>query len=231
MIADAFLLAQPNQRINGQPFFLWEIGQRLVIDHWMDHLFRSNATLSLWQEQPDPALRRHVEGIFPLCLRAEVHDQLATSVREICCHLTPDGQIKLQRGSEPIPCLPDQPITRSWFAMVQRWLGEFQRFGTQLPELETQISPGVIIGHHCKIAKHTVFHAPCWIGSGCTIEAAEIGPNTAIGENCSVAAGSEVRNSYLLSHTHLGPNLRLDGVIASPGQWFDHQSGNELAKP
>lgn len=225
MNADAIVHHQPSFLLRGESFLLWEIGQRRVIDHWMDHLFRSNATMTLWLEREDAPLASYVNDTFPLCKRATVKDGLPTAV-EACTFVSSAGAIQLQRGTEPVPFLPPgQPVTKTWFAMVTRWLAELQKFGTQLPELETQASPGVIIGHHCRISKDTVLHAPCWIGSGCTISGGVIGPNTAIGEECIISPGTEIRGSYVLSHTYVPPNLALDGVIHAGKEVFDHETG------
>lgn len=234
MNADAFLYDLPSVLLNGESFFLWEIGQRRVIDHWMDHLFRSNASMTLWLERNDEPLTDYISGTFPLCKRAEVKAGLPDASTGICTFVDSDGAIQLQRGTAIVPCLPpDQPVTKTWFAMVCRWLAELQKFGTQLPELETQFAPGVIIGHHCSISKDTVLIAPCWIGAGCTISGSVIGPNTVVGEECVVAAGNEISESYVLSRSYVRPNRRLDGVIVSGRKIFDHATGHAsvMSKP
>lgn len=225
MNADAFLYDQPSALLNNEPFFLWEIGQRRVIEHWMEHLFRSNATLTLWLETNDETLAAYVCDTFPTCKRAEVKTGLPAAAADACTFVNAEGAIQLQRGTTIVPCLPDQPVTKTWFAMVKRWLLDLQKLGTQLPELETQISPGVIIGHHCSISKDTVFNAPCWIGSGSTISGATIGPNTVIGEECVIAAGAHITESYVLSRSFIRPNTRLDGVVATAKTFVDHATG------
>lgn len=225
MNADAIVYQQPSFLLRGESFLLWEIGQRKVIDHWMEHLFRSNATMTLWLEREDTALAAYVNDTFPLCKRATVKAGLPATV-EASTFVNAAGAIQIQRGTDPVPCLPTgQPVTQTWFAMVTRWLAELQKFGTQLPELETQVAPGVIIGHHCRISKDTVLHAPCWIGNGCTISGAVIGPNTAIGEECILSPGTEVSNSYVLSKSYVPPDVRLDGVIFAEKEVFDHDTG------
>lgn len=227
MNADAILYDQPSVMLNGESFFLWEIGQRRVIDHYVDYLFRSNATLTLWIEREDEPLTAYVNDTFPLCKRATVKAGIPDAATDTCTFVKADGAIQLQRGSAIVPCLPpDQPVTQSWFAMVKRWLAELQKFGTQLPELETQVAPGVIVGHHCSISKDTVLNAPCWIGSGCTISGATIGPNAVIGEDCVVAAGAHITDSYVLSHGYIRPNIKLDGVVVSGRKTFDHATGH-----
>ena len=226
MNADTIVHQQPSFLLRGESFLLWEIGQRRVIDHWMDHLFRSNASMILWLESEDETLAAYVNETFPLCKRATVKAGLPATVEEACTFINSAGAIQLQRGTEPVSYLPTgQPVTKTWFAMVTRWLAELQKFGTQLPELETQVAPGVIIGHHCRISKDTVLHAPCWIGNGCTISGAVIGPNTAIGEECILSPGTEVSSSYVLSQSYVPPNIRLDGVIFTQKEVFDHNTG------
>lgn len=231
MNADAILHAQPSALLNHEPFFLWEIGQRRVIEHWMEHLFRSNATLTLWLENNDDALAAYVRDTFPTCKRAEVKTGLPEAATDACTFVNAEGAIQLQRGTAIVPCLPDQPVTKTWFAMVRRWLLDLQKLGTQLPELETQIAPGVIIGHHCSISKDTVFNAPCWIGSGSTISGATIGPNTVIGEECVIAAGTHITESYVLSRSFIRPNTRLEGVVATSKTFVDHATGAPATLP
>ncbi|HBJ84653.1 MAG TPA: hypothetical protein DDZ88_12435 [Verrucomicrobiales bacterium] len=225
MNADAILYDKPATLLNGESFFLWELGQRRVIEHWMDHLFRSNAMLTLWLEKDDPALATYVRDTFPLCKQVEVKVGVPEAATDASAFVDASGAIQLQRGTAIVPCLPDQPVTKTWFAMVKRWLHELQKFGTQLPELETQISPGVIIGHHCSISKDTVFNAPCWIGSGSTISGATIGPNVVVGEDCVITAGTHITDSYVLSRTFIRPNMKLDGIIATPKNFIDHATG------
>lgn len=226
MNADAILYDHPAVLLHGESFFLWEIGQRRVIDHWMDHLFRSNVSLTLWLKKNDEPLMAYVSDTFPLCKRAAVNAGLPEAATDACTFVDAEGSIQLQRGSALVSCLPpDQPVTKTWFAMVKKWLLELQKFGTQLPELETQIAPGVIVGHHCSISKDTVLNAPCWIGSGCTISGATIGPNAVIGEDCVIAPGAHVTESYVLSRGYVRPNTKLDGVIFSDRKSFDHATG------
>ena len=45
MVCDAIIPNQAALWVDDRPFLLWEIGPRRVIEHWMDTLFRSNATL------------------------------------------------------------------------------------------------------------------------------------------------------------------------------------------
>ena len=228
MNCDAILYDKPRQTLNGEPFLLWEIGQRRVIEHWMDHLFRSNATMTLWLEKDDEPLAAFIRDTFPLCKRVDVKSGVPAAAADFCTYVDADGAIQLQRGSTLISLLPDQPTTKTWFAMVRKWLAEQQKFGTQLPEIETQIAPGVIIGHHCSISKDTVFNAPCWIGSGCTISGATIGPNAVIGEECIIAAGAHIRDSYVLSRRFIRPNTRLDGVVATARRFLDHATGEPV---
>lgn len=229
MNADAILRAQPSALIGGESFFLWEIGPRRVIDHWMDQLFRSNATLTLWLEQEDEKLAAYVRDTFPLCKRAEVKVGVPATATDACTFVDASGAIQLQRGSTVVPCLPPgQPVTQTWFAMVQKWLKELQKFGTQLPELETQAAPGVIIGHHCSISKDTVLNAPCWIGNGCTISGATIGPNAVIGEECAIASGTQFTGSYVLSGSYVRPNWKFDGVVVAGKNFIDLATGEPV---
>ncbi len=229
MNADAIFYDKSAMLLNHEPFFLWEIGHSRVIEHWMDHLFRSNASLTLWLEKEDAALAEFVRETFPLCKRAEVKVGIPEAATDTCCFVNAEGSIQLQRGTAIVSCLPDQPATKTWFAMVKKWLRELQKFGTQLPELETVMSPGVIIGHHCSISKDTVFNAPCWIGSGCTISGAFIGPNVVIGEECVIASGVHITESYALSRSFIRPNTRLDGVVVSSQNILDHATGAPAA--
>lgn len=229
MNADAVFPSTPAPLLNGESFFLWELGQRRVIEHWMDQLYRSNGTLTIWLEQEDPALAALVEETFPLCNQAKVASGVPEAATDASTFVNAEGVIQLQRGTDIVPCLPDQPATLTWFAMVRRWLADMQKLGTSYPELETMVAPGVIIGHHCSISKDTVLNAPCWIGSGCTISGATIGPNAVIGEGCVIAAGAHITESYVLSRNFVRPNTRMDGVVVCSDRCIDLATGGKAA--
>ncbi len=217
MVCDAVIPNQAALWVDDRPFLLWEIGPRRVIEHWMDTLFRSNATLRIWLEEPDDMLYSFVCETFPLNRRAQVFNGTPNSRPEACTFLDSKGCIIIRRGPQITPYIPRQAPTRTWFSMVRHWLADLAANGSQSPELESQISPGVFIGHHCSISKDTKFFPPCWVGSGSTISGATLGPNTVVGENCVITEGSHMEESYILSRTYVGPGVRLSGMVAGNG--------------
>ncbi|WP_461783465.1 hypothetical protein [Prosthecobacter sp.] len=225
MVCDAIIPNQPALWVDDLPFLLWEIGPRRVIEHWMDTLFRSNATLRIWLEQPDDMLYSFVCETFPLNRRAQVFSGTPSSRPEACTFLDSKGGIVIRRGPQITPYLPRQAVTRTWFAMVRQWLNDLVANGSQSPELEQQIAPGVFIGHHCSISKDTTFLPPCWVGTGSTISGATIGPNTVVGENCVIASGVRIEESYVLSNTFIPSNAQLSGVVAGVGGILTHATG------
>ena len=217
MVCDVIVPNQPALWVDDRPFLLWEIGPRRVIEHWMDTLFRSNATLRIWLEEPDDMLYSFVCETFPLNRRAQVFDGAPTSRPEACTFLDSKGGIIIRRGPQVTPYLPRQAATKTWFSMVRQWLADLAANGSQSPELETQASPGVFIGHHCSISKDTRFLPPCWIGTGSTISGATLGPNTVVGEHSVIANGVHVEESYILGGTHVRSGEHLSGVVAGRG--------------
>jgi hypothetical protein len=225
MVCDAIIPNQPAPWVDDRPFLLWEIGPRRVIEHWMDALFRSNATLRIWLEQPDEMLYAFVCETFPLNRRAQVFSGTPSSRPEACTFLDSKGGIVIRRGPQLTPYLPRQAATRTWFAMSRHWLTDLAANGSQSPELEQQIAPGVFIGHHCSISKDTKLLPPCWIGTGSTISGATIGPHTVVGENCVIAGGAQVVESYVLSDTFVPASAQWSGVVAGPGGILSHATG------
>ena len=228
MICDAIIPSQPALWLEDKSFLLWEIGQRCVIEHWMDSLFRSNATLRLWLEEPDELLFSFVSETFPLNRRVLVQTGAPSSRPEACTFLDSKGGIIIRRGPQLTPYLPRQAPARTWFAMVRNWLLELQTQGSQVPELESQISPGVFVGHHCSISKGTTFLAPCWVGSGSTIVGATIGPYAAVGENCVITRGARIAETYLLRDTYVAPGMQMTGVAAGPTGIIAHATGSRI---
>ena len=226
---DAIIQQHSGSWVDEAPFLLWEIGPRLVIEHWMDILYKSNDTMTLWLESPDEPLTSFVTGIFPLCRRAQVQNGVPKEPTVACTFLDTDGRITIRRGHALTSCLPDQPASRTWFALVKRWLLELQSKGTPIPELEKMIAPGVFIGHHCRISKHTQFIAPCWVGSGATISGATIGPNAVIGENAVISPGARIVESYVMSGTFVDANAELTGMVAGPRRILDHATGSGVS--
>ena len=136
MICDAIIPKQSASWVEDRPFLLWEIGPRRILDHWMDTLFRSNATLRLWMEIPDERLMAFVRETFPLNLRIQAGAGPPTSRPEACTFLDSKGSIIIRRGPQLTPYLPKQPASHTWFAMVRKWLAELQETGSQTPEVE-----------------------------------------------------------------------------------------------
>lgn len=202
--------------VDDTPFLLWEIGHRVLVEHWMEHLFRSNAELNIWLEVPDERLFNFVSETFPLNRRVQVQLGAPKSRPEACTFFDAKGSIVVRRGPQLTSCLPRQSAIKTWFAIVKRWLAELQASGTQVPELETQVSPGVFVGHHCSISRDTELIAPCWVGRGVTICGSRVGPNAVVGENSVITRGTRITESYVLSNTVVGPDLALNGLVAGP---------------
>ncbi len=225
MICDTFIPNRTDSWIDGTPFMLWEIGHRRVIEHWMDALFRSNSTMRLWLEKEDPALQAFINATYPLCRRVQVQIGQPSEAKEACTFINDLGAIVLKKGQIITPYLPAQPAAQSYFAMIKKWLHEMQTGGTQLPELETVASPGVIVGHHSRIAQDTTLIAPCWIGNGCTISGASIGPNAVIGDHSIIAQGAQIAESYVLRGTFVGANVVMNGLVAGRKKGIAHATG------
>lgn len=228
MTCDAIISHQPSQWVEDRPFLLWELGSHNVLDHWMDVLFRSNATLRIWLEAPDERVYAYVCETFPINRRVQVSTGPPTSRPEACTFLDTKGNVIIRRGAQLTHYLPNQPASQTWFAMTQKWLTTLHRSGSQTPELERQVTPGVFVGHHCSISPDTTFLPPCWVGSGSTIHGATVGPGTVVGENCVIGRGATVSDSYLITGTYVSPNTKMSGLAAGPAGIITHATGSCL---
>lgn len=228
MICDALIPNQPCQWVEDRPFLLWDVGPRNVLEHWMAALFRMNATLRLWLEEPDEEVYDFVCSTFPLSRRVQADTGPPAPGAEACVFLDCSGQLITRRGSRLTSCLPRQPVSRTWFAMVRRWLDDMQTAGSQTPELERCVAPGVHVGHHCDISPDTTLIAPCWIGSRCTIRGATLGPYTVVSDDCVIARGAQVAHTYLTAGAIVPPRARMTGLAAGPGGVIAHATGMRL---
>ena len=215
---------QPHPWVDDQPFLLWEIGMKTILEHWADHLYETNHRMILWLDEIDSRVLNFVNGTFPLYRNVTIRIGVPEGAMECCTFIDADGNIVLRPGAELMRYLPAQPASRTWFRLVGKWLGNLRDKGSAVPELEREIQPGVFVGHHCRIAHGTEFIAPCWIGSGSEISAARIGPGAVIGENSIVSHGTTVADSYVLRNTFVGRHLTLGGVVAGNGKLLDHQT-------
>lgn len=229
MICDALIPNQPCQWVEDRPFLLWDVGPRKVLEHWMDTLFLMNATLRLWLEEPDEEVYDFVCGTFPLSRHAQADTGPPKPGADACVFLDCSGHLIVRRGPRLTSCLPRQPVSRTWFAMVRKWLDDLGAAGSQTPELERQIAPGVFTGHHCDISPDTTFTGPCWIGSRCTIRSATIGPYAVVSDDCVIARGAEISQSYLTAGAVVPPRARMTGVAAGPSGVIAHHTGARLA--
>ena len=215
---------QPHPWVDDKPFLLWEIGMKTILEHWADHLYETNHRMILWLDEIDSRVLNFVNGTFPLYRNVTIRIGVPEGSMECCTFIDADGNIVLKPGSELIRYLPAQPAAQTWFKLVTKWLEKLRDKGSVAPELEREIQPGVFAGHHCRISRGTEFIGPCWIGSGCEINGARIGPHAVIGENAIVSRGTTVAQSYVLRDTFVGGNLSLRGVVAGNGKLLDHQT-------
>ena len=215
---------QPHSWVNDQPFLLWEIGMKTILEHWADHLYESNPRMILWLDEIDSRLLNFVNGTFPLYRNVTIRIGVPAGGMECCTFIDADGGIVLRPSSELMRYLPPQPAATTWFRLVSKWLGNLRDKGSTVPELEREIQPGVFVGHHCRISPGTKFTGPCWIGSGAEITDARIGPYAVIGENTIVSRGTTVADSYVLRDTFVGGHLTLGGVVAGNGRLLDHRT-------
>ncbi len=226
MRCDALVHRHPHHWVDEAPFLLWEIGSQTVLDHWVDFLYESNSRIVLWLEEVDSRILTFVNETFPLSRNTTIRIGLPTAAAECCTFLDASGDILIRRGEELRNYLPpNEPASRVWFEMVKKWLGRLQENGTNAPEIEEEIRPGVFVGHHCHISHDSELVGPCWIGSYSTITGAKIGPHAVVGENCLISPGCRITNSYVLKHTFLGEHLMLDGLVAGRTGILHHHSG------
>lgn len=215
----------PHQWVDDSPFLLWEIGMKTVLEHWADSLYESNDRLVLWLEEIDSRLLNFANETFPLCRNVIVRIGVPDPGIEWGTYIDASGTIVRQPGPVATNYLPPQPAPATWFNLVRNWLERLRTKGSMTPELEREIQPGVFIGHHCRISPKAELIAPCWVGSGSTVEAARIGPHAVIGEGAIVSRRTRVANSYVLRDTFIGEHLSLDGVVAGESQLLDHRTG------
>lgn len=211
------------------PFLLWELGAQTVVEKWVDVLFDTKGTLVLWLEEPDAGLVEFLSARFPLCERSRVRlGPPPAAAGDASTFLDETGAIKLRLGEAPRRYLPDQDPLRTWFAMVQRWLADLRAKGSPTPEIEKEIQPGVYASHHTRISPRATFHPPCWIGHDSEIGACALGPHAVVGNNCIVADGTRLADSYVLSNTYVGRGLVLEGLVAGASHLLQHQTGTRV---
>ena len=211
--------------VNDTPFLLWEVGMKTVLDHWADTLYARNDRMILWLEEIDSRVLNFANETYPLCRNVTIRIGVPEHGIECCTFLDAQGNIVFRPGVALSNYLPAQAAPTTWFNLVRRWLENLSVSSSITPELEEEIRPGVFVGHHCRIAPDARLHAPCWIGSGATIGAAEIGPYAVVGEGSVVARRTSVVESYVLRDTYVGEHLTLAGVAAGNDQLLDHRSG------
>lgn len=216
---------QPHHWVDDQPFLLWEIGMKTILEHWADQLYETNHRLVLWLDEIDSRVLNFVSGTFPLYQNVTIRIGVPTGAVECCTFIDDEGNIVVRPGTELTRYLPSRPAAATWFKMVKRWLDSLKAKGSVAPELEREIQPGVFVGHHCRIASDTEFIGPCWIGSGCEITGARIGPYTVVGDNAIVCRGTTLVETYILRDTFVGENLALSGVIVGNEKLLDYHTG------
>ena len=232
MRCDALVHGHPHNWIDEAPFLLWEIGSKTVIEHWVDVLYESNSRMVLWMEEVDSRILTFVNETFPLCQNTTIRIGRPAAAKECCTFLDNDGAFIAQRGKELRNYLPpNEPASRIWFKVVKNWLTGLQEKGSNAPEIDEEVSPGVFVGHHCRISRDTELVPPCWIGSYSTISRARIGPCSVIGENCIISPGTRIAESYILKNTFLGENLTLEGLVAGINGILHHHSGTMTTIP
>lgn len=197
---------------------------KTTLEHWADHLYETNHRMILWLSEIDSRVLNFVNGTFPLYRNVTIRIGVPEGAMECCTFIDADGNIVLKPGSELIRYLPAQPASRTWFKLVGKWLENLRDKGSVSPEIEREITPGVFVGHHCRISRGTEFIAPCWIGSGSEVTDARIGPYAVIGENSIVSRGTTVAESCVLRDTFVGEHLSFGGVVAGNGKLLDHQT-------
>jgi acetyltransferase-like isoleucine patch superfamily enzyme len=231
MRCHAIIHKHPHNWVSAAPFLLWEIGTKTVVEHWVDTLYESNSRMVLWLEEVDSRILTFVNETFPLCRNTTIRIGLPAASAEFCTFLDSDGGIVIQPAQKLTNYLPAEPGAKVWFKLVRNWLTNLRDKGSNTPEVEEEILPGVFVGHHCRISGKTEFAPPCWIGSYSTIAGAKIGPYAVVGENCMISPETHVTESYVLRNTALGRNLRLDGLVAGERKILHHQTGTMTAIP
>jgi hypothetical protein len=232
MRCDALIHRHPCNWMEEEPFLLWEIGSKTVIEYWVDFIYESNSRMVLWLEEVDSRILTFVNETFPLCRNTTIRIGLPEAAAECCTFLDAEGVITATRGHELRTYLPaGEPASRIWFKLVKHWLENLCAKGSNAPEIEEEVRPGVFVGHHCRISRDTVLTPPCWIGSYTTITGAKIGPWAVIGENCAISQGNRVEESYILKNTFLGRRLIIDGLVAGRNGILDHHRGTMTVIP
>jgi acetyltransferase-like isoleucine patch superfamily enzyme len=211
--------------VDDTPFLLWEIGMKTVVEHWADTLYATNQRMILWLEEVDPRVITFVNEMFPLCRNVTIRIGVPTGDAESCTYIDSGGQVVITPGAPLTKYLPDQPAVTTWFNMVNLWLSRLANLGSGTPELESEIRPGVFVGHHSRISPKAELVGPCWIGAGSTVGAARIGPNAIVGEGCVISAGAAIAESYVLRDTFIGEGLSLHELVAGHGNFLHHRRG------
>lgn len=222
---EAVISCTPVPWPGGHSFLLQEVGPKKVIEHWSDALTEASHSLTLCMKEPDHALLDYISSSFPLSKRVSIRLNVPSEAAEGCSYFENDGSIKIRSGETLQPFLPASNPAEVWFRVVKRWLEELETKGSSLPEIETQPTPGVVVGHHCRISPDTQLIPPCWIGNRATLRSCTIGPFAAVGEKSIVSQKTRITNSYVKGGTFVGEGLCLDGLVVGGKRILEHSTG------
>jgi NDP-sugar pyrophosphorylase family protein len=130
------------------------------------------------------------------------------------------------------PGHPNEPLFNTYegfFRALQAWIpsaNTLDRVGVR------EMSPGVWVGHHTRIASTAVIEAPCWIGQHCRIEDHAVIAQGSVIENGVVTdQAAEIRASHVGPRTYVGKFADLNESFAWGDTLLNWRSGSVVRVP
>lgn len=197
---------------SAQPFALWPVGNRLLLEHWMDWAVRENfGKVSIWTvDRPNEIRDALADGHY---WSKEVNVTALRSPDD-----APAGArlvTSLPGDQLPEPATAEELVTH-WLKLNLDWVGQFPQ--AEGPVTERKHSSGAWIGPGVRIAPSARLTPPVWIGAASEVgPGSRIGPGVIIGEHCILDEDVEAQNSLILPHSYAGAHIGLKDLIIDGG--------------
>ncbi|MDE3084827.1 MAG: hypothetical protein KGJ37_06385, partial [Verrucomicrobiota bacterium] len=201
------------------------LGKSLV-EYWLEHLATRGAKIVLIVTSDHPSHLRAIVGDgarWGICAEIipESRELSVSEARVRYCDGDSDHWLALPDDAvlmDHLPGLPEIKLFESyanWFAALQAW-----RPRTATPDRIglREISPGVWLGLHARVAPSAQLRAPCWIGANVSIGPdAVIGPEAIVEDRVVVEAGARILHSAIAPETFVGRlTLIKDSLACGP---------------
>lgn len=210
---------------NPLPYPLWPVGDRPLLDHWIEEARRRGAAqVRVYAPDRPGAVRAHI---------SELPHRLAPPTEVVATAPTAgeDG-VEWITGlpGQPPPSLPlGEPVAmlRHWFSLQVAWL--VGNGPGRVPHAR-RVSAAGWAARGARIDAGATLREPFWIGAGAHVEAgAVVGPGVLVGPGASIASGARVASTFLAAHTPVPPGAAFTDHLLQGGLWIDLAAGRRTA--